>query len=294
MNELLLWISALGAGTDAAFKRRAAELLPAARGGPAAHNRAGWALGSLGHCEFGAAADGGWRVAPPVLAAGDPRGPTSAILCGARSAPLLAGLQAAAGDLVTIEVQPGAPDLVIVRAPSAAELSGVAAAAGIPVQWNAPLAALAAIQARPLVAFPEIPLPSGGWTVSRFSRSRVAWAASSVAEAGRKRRGLFRFASDRGTTHVFRHGPASREVPPAVAKYWVLGRRQRAMRVDLPRGLVSFPAVARPPGLADRALVLCSGRLPAFADGRIVYSGVTAPVAAAVSAALRAIAEGAD
>lgn len=294
LNELLLWLSATGAGTDATFRRKASELVPTARGGPAAHSRALWALGGLAHCEFGDAADGGWRVAPPVLAAGALQGEVSAILCGARSAQLLARVGAAAAERVSIEARPGAPDLVGVHAGSAADLIGIAREAGVPVQWNAPLAMLAAFRSESLCSLPETALPSGGWTVWRFSRSRMAWVDSSVAEAGRMRRGLFRFRSEYATRHVFRQAGVTRDAPPSIAKYWLLGRRQRAMRLDLSRGLVSFPAIARPPGLVDRALVMCSGRLPEIADGRLTYTGVTAPVAAAVSAALRGIAEGAE
>lgn len=294
MNELLLWLSAMGAGTDAAFRRKAAELVPVAHGGPAAHSRAMWALGRLAHCEFAEAANGGWRVAPPVLAAGEPSGEVTAILCGARSAQVMARLVAAAAGRLTVETQYGAPDLVMIRAASASEIISVARDAGIPVQWSAPMAMLAAFATPPLSNLPETTLPRGGWTVLRFSRSKIAWVDSSVAEAGRTRRGLFRFRSEYATRHFFRQGGITREAPPSIAKYWLLGRRHRAMRLDLSHGVASFPAIVRPPGLIDRALVMCSGRLPAMADGRLTYSGVTAPVAAAVSSALRAITEGAE
>ncbi|MER9585245.1 hypothetical protein [Mesorhizobium sp. M0276] len=294
MNELLLWVSAVASGTDATFKRKAAELLPSLRGGPAAHNRAMWAFGSLAHCEFGQAAGGGWRVAPPVFAAGDPATSATAVLCGARSDALLARLaSAAAGRMFTLP-QRGAPDLVRVEAASAGEMIGLAREMGIPVQWNAALAVLAAYRAPSPESFPETALPSGGWKVFRFSRSQMVWTASTVAEAGSTQRGLFRFTSDYGSRHIFRHGGISREVPPVVAKFWVLGRRQRAMRLDLSKGIASFPITVRPPGLLDRALVVCSGVLPSVAERQLVYSGVTSPVATGVSAALRNIGEGAN
>ncbi|WP_210215081.1 hypothetical protein, partial [Mesorhizobium sp. M4B.F.Ca.ET.089.01.1.1] len=87
------------------------------------------------------------------------------------------------------------------------------------------------------------------------------------------------------------HGGRCLAGDPAVAKFWVLGRRQRAMRLDLSKGIASFPITVRPPGLIDRALVVCSGMLPTVAERRLVYSGVTAPVAAAISDALRTIGE---
>jgi hypothetical protein len=294
MNELLLWASAVGSGTEASFKRKATELLPARRAGPAAHRRALWNLGSLAHCEFRDAADRGWRVAPPVLAAGDPIGPVSAVLCGARSGPLLARLNAAAEDSVSVRAQRDAPDLIEVRKGAAADLISISRDVGIPIQWNAPIAILAAFEAPSMGSYAETALPSGGWTVERFSRSGMNWVASSVADAGRKHRGLFRFKSDYDIRHVFRNGGITREVPPGIAKYWILGRRQRAMRINLSHGIASFPLAVRPPGLIDRALVVASGTLPTVSDRRLTYSGITAPVATAVAAALRAIGDGAD
>lgn len=190
--------------------------------------------------------------------------------------------------------QKEAPNLIRIESASTGELIDLAREARIPIQWNAPLAVIAAFRVPSAASFPETALPSGGWKVSRFSRSRMEWTASTVKEAGQAQRGLFRFTSDYGTRHIVRQGGTSHEAPPAIAKFWVLGRRQRAMRLDLSKGIVSFPITARPPGLIDRALVICSGALPAVVDRRLVYSGVTAPVAAAVMVALRSIGEGAE
>jgi len=294
VNELLLWMSALGSGSEAAFRRRVAELLPARRAGPSGYNRAVWSLGSLAHCEFGEAAGGGWRVAPSVIAAGDPAGPVSAVLCGARGAPLVAGLAAVIGGGMTVTAQRDGPDAIILAASEAGALGRVSRETGIPIQWNAPLAILSAFAPPPPASFVETTVPRGGWIVERFSHSKIAWLPSSVDEAGRALRGLFRFRSDYEVRHVYRQGDVTRDVSPAMAKYWVLGRRQRAMRLDLSRGQMSFPLAARPPGLIDRALVVASGTLPVLSDGRLTYSGITAPIAAATAAALRAIAKGAD
>ena len=294
MNELLLWASTVGTGGEAAFRRRAAELLRSHRSGPSAYSRAVWSLGSLAHCEFAEAAGGGWRVAPPVIAAGNPAGPVTAVLCGARTVPLVARLSAAAGGRMSVAAQRDAPDALVLSAPVAGELVRISREAGIPIQWNAPLAILSAFAPPSLASFEDTAVPRGGWNVERFSHSRIAWLPSSVEEATRTRRGLFRFRSDYDVRHIYRHGPVTRDVPPSIAKYWVLGRRQRAMRLDLSRGEVSFLLAARPPGLIDRALVVASGMLPAVADGRLTYSGITAPLAAAAAAALRAIAMGAD
>jgi hypothetical protein len=294
VNELLLWISGVGFGGEASFRRRAMELVPPRRTGPTAYRRALWGFGSLAHCEFGDAAGGGWRVAPPVIAAGDPAGTVSAVLCGARSALLVARLTAAAGEAMSVVAQRDAPDLILLSLPTAGDLIRVSRESGIPLQWNAPLAILSAFAPPPFGSFEDSAVPSGGWAVERFSHSRIAWVSSSVAEAGGVRRGLFRFRSEYAVRHIYRQGAVTRDVAPGIAKYWALGRRQRAMRLDLSRGQVSFPLAARPPGLIDRALVVASGMLPIPLDGRLIYSGITAPVAAATAAALRTIAMGAD
>lgn len=267
MNELLLWASAIGSGSESSFKRRATELVPARRGAPSAFSRSKWGLSSLAHCEFGEAAGDGWRVSPPVLAAGDPAGAVSAVLCGARSATLLGRLTEAAGGSVNVTGQRDGPDAVRIDMASADDLIRVSRQAGLPIQWNAALAVLAAFVPPPLSAFDETAVPTGGWKVERFSSSRAAWVASAVAEATRARRGLFRFGSDYDTRHIFKLDGIARRVQPGIAKYWSLGRRQRAMRLDLSRGEVSFPIATRPPGLIDRALVIASGTLPVPADG---------------------------
>ncbi len=195
---------------------------------------------------------------------------------------------------MTVAAQREAPDAVVLSASAAGELVRVSREARIPIQWNAPLAILSAFAPPPLASFGETTVPRGGWAVERFSHSKVVWLPSSVDEANRARRGLFRFRSDYDLRHVYRQGAVTRDVPPGLAKYWLLGRRQRAMRLDLTRGQASFPLAVRPPGLIDRALVVASGTLPVVSDGRLTYSGITAPVAAATAAALRAIAMGAD
>ncbi len=294
MNELLFWASAVGSGSGSIFKRRATELVSARRGAPSAFSRAIWSFNSLAHCEFGEASGEWWRVTPPVLAAGGPAGAVSAVLCGARSAPLLGRLMAAAGDSANVTEQRDGPDVIRIDMACADDLIRVSGQAGLPIQWNAPLAVLAAFVPPPLASFEESTVPTGGWAVERFSSSKTAWVASTVAEAVRAQRGLFRFKSDYDTRHIYKLAGVTRKVPPGIAKYWALGRRQRAMRLDLSRGQVSFPIAARPPGLIDRALVIASGALPALEGGRLTYSGINAPLAAVVAASLRAIATGAD
>ena len=140
MNALLLWMSARQSGSTGSFRSKVTELgLTRAR---SAHRVVQWNLEKLGHAEFGQASAGtGWRVAPPILAAGDPMRSPSAVLCGARTPALLDRLSS--GDVrKRRQIQSEGPDIVEIEAPSARALEGCAARASIEVQWNAPLAIL--------------------------------------------------------------------------------------------------------------------------------------------------------
>jgi hypothetical protein len=135
-----------------------------------------WNLGNLGHAEFVPSAGGdGWRIAPPVLVAGDPCRDGHALLCGARTAPMLARLSAIFGSQLSQRPQTGGPDIVQVNTPTARVLADQAAAAHIEIQWNAPLAILACCPRSSDLRLAPTDLPLGGWEVSRFSKSGLAW-----------------------------------------------------------------------------------------------------------------------
>jgi hypothetical protein len=293
MNELLLWMSARRSGSRQSLRAKVAELEPSGLRTGARYRQAEWDLSKLGHAEFGAASTGGpdWRIAPPVLAAGDYDEPCRAVLCGARTPRMIEALTAhAVSDSVDVRSQRLAPDLVSVSAASPDELAQLAAAAGFPLQWNAAMAVLMAATPPRAVPLERITMPIGGWTVSRFSKSQLAWVDSSVGEASSVAGGLFRFRAERQPTSyvlVERHEPYACD--PASAKYRILHRsrrRTRPMFYDAGSQELAVRTSCRPPALVDRALVICSGALPAFRDDRIIYGGVERGVAAAVAALL--------
>ena len=149
--------------------------------GRSPHRIAEWNLSKLGHAEFGPAAAGeGRRVAPPVLAAGDPSKSRRALLCGARTPALLGRLRTAAGPRLVTCAQTGGPDVAELDASSPEELGCIAQEAGIDVQWNAPLAVLACSPKPAVVRLDSADIPIGGWDVSRFSKSNLAWVPSTV------------------------------------------------------------------------------------------------------------------
>lgn len=288
MNELLLWMSARRSGSAQAFRSRVAEL-GVSHSGRALWRTAEWNLGKLAHAEFVPAADGdGWRIAPPVLAAGEPReGRIRAILCGARTPGLLARVVGAAGSArIDIQRQEDGPDIVGVTASTAGELENVAAAAGVRVQWNAPLALLCCATSPKAVVLQPATLPVGAWGVSQFSKSALDWEATTLRIASEARSGLFRFRSDYGTVHLLIKDGQPLTCEPAVGKYRILRPRNGVLLYSKADRILSIRASCRPPTLIERALVLCSGQLPAFTDGRINFRQVERSVAQAAAAAL--------
>src|SRR5262249_48169125 len=143
--ELLLWMSARGAGSFDSFKMRASAIDVRARSRVFASYRiAQWNLSVLGHAEFlDMAAGPGWRVAPPVISADDYQSPDRAVLCGARTTALLNRLSAAFGDSrLRATQQDAGPDLIEIIGCSAPLLAALATQARISLQWNAALSLL--------------------------------------------------------------------------------------------------------------------------------------------------------
>lgn len=138
MNDLLTWMSARRSGSMQSFRGRVAELYAdraRVRHSIAPHRVAAWSLAKLGHAEFEeAAGNAGWRIAPPVLAAGGIYGPARAVLCGARSSELLGRLPGRVGpERIEVSSQTAGPDVVELTALCARELTGIAHDAGIPI-----------------------------------------------------------------------------------------------------------------------------------------------------------------
>jgi hypothetical protein len=296
MNKLLLWMSARQTGSLASFRNFLTESQSAglaARRRSAPYRITAWNISKLGHAEFGTAAGGqGWRIAPPVLAAGAPEGFQQAVYCGARTDATLAALSRAAVGSLQLVQQPQAPDAVLLRAETPAALAAVAAECGIPLQWNAPLAVLAACQPVSMVSFEECPMPLGaGWTISRFSKSRLEWSDCSAAEARSAKTNLLRFRAEHAATaYVLHSGGRFWACDPAVGKYRVLTRRHRVLAYTAASEELRIAATCRPPELIERALVVSSGRLPQLHLGpphdQLVYSSISLATASSAAAML--------
>ncbi len=289
MDDLLLWLSAKGAGSWSQFRgaveelhvQRQASLLDDSGGERSGsdlpvYHEVRFALQRLAHIEFRSGDAGlAWRVVPPSVAL-IPGRDAFGLLCGARSAALLDRLRS----VVDVEMEPvdGGPQRIVLRARSETTIAARARELGLHVQESAPLAILCAVPAVRDVStwspaeIPEMP----GWTVHRFLPSQLQWTAIPQDEAARGATALFRFVMKHQRFYYLRWRGRSYKVPVQVGKYAVMGRRHADVAYDSDRGVLSVPAVARPPLLIERALILCSGVLPRFApsSGRLEYARV--------------------
>lgn len=288
MNNLLLWMTAKRAGSQRSFTVRAAESDPGSgRQRAPWHRVAQWNLARLCHAEFGDASIGaGWRIAPPVIAAGSPTGPCAAVLCGARAPGMVQRLSESRTATLQISVQADGPDIAELAAPDRSSLEAAAADAGIPLQWHSSLLLLTASIAPKARVLEPIQRPTGNWSVERFSKSRLRWVESSMDECERSKHGLFRFQSEIRREVALIEGSRAFSCDPSEAKFRILRRRNRALAYDRHTAEFSVVPACRPPLLIERALILCSGSLPAFRDDRLVYGRVPPTVAAAIGALL--------
>ncbi len=305
LDHLLLWLSAKGQGSWPQFRGAVEELCveqdfeqadaddegdrPARTSSDLpVYQRARFALQRLSHVEFFSTEAGhDWRVVPPTVAL-LPGDPSEGLLCGARSPELMQRLDRIADLHVVTADAPGMPQRILVRGAGQA-LS--AARLGLLVQ---PDAATAILSAAPGVrdpatwfrmAIPETP----GWTVHRFSSSRLGWVECTATDAMRKRSGLFRFVMKHQRFYYLRWRGRSYRVPVQVGKYAVMRRRRGLLAYDAATKTLSVPAICRPPLLIERALVLCSGLLPDFdpPSGRLEYTSVPPEVARLAAQLLR-------
>lgn len=282
-NKLLLWMSARGQGSWQQF-RAAVEELHLVGGQPeaetenedvvpfretfSAYQSLRLNLQRLGHAEFFAGAgESEWRVAPPTLAVTQSDGAWIGILAGARSLELLERLREAAASSVLETISfAHSPDQILIKASEEMTLKMVAMQSSVFFQQNAPIAILGCLPTvdDPVLRRPrELPFGSD-WKVERFSATRLAWVPATREQALGAIFGLFRFSfrHQRDTflcsNHSFFH------VPGQVGKFLLLKRRRsQVFRYDPATGNLTVPTICRPPFLIERALILCSGKIPA-------------------------------
>jgi len=145
----------------------------------------------------------------------------------------------------------------------------------------------------PVIRLPaEIPI-GAEWRIERFDALASGWKTSTRAEVDSGRRGLYRFSLAYRRHVLFCDGGSASEVPPSVGKFLAARRRRlKVMRYDSACRTLCLPSIFRPPLLVERALVLCSGRPPAYearaqASGLLTYLDIPADVAGLAASLLR-------
>jgi hypothetical protein len=270
-EQLLEWMSFKGFGE--------VQDLPAQLTGDSRAQHLADDLSMLGHIEMTALTT--WRIAPPVLAElpGELEEPITAVLCGARTAGVLAKLENACRRTeVEIDVtrQENRPSVVALRAATRQALTDTANRAGVPLQRNAAFTLLSCLPT--ISAWPRTPCAMVAGRVdkvSRFSRSKLAWVESSLADATNAHAGLFRIKREWDSVTIVKsndHGCA--RIDDRAGRLLVAAKC-RVARWDAKTHTLSLPLQLYPPALIARSLALCSGGLPAVAQRHLHFSGVT-------------------
>lgn len=237
-------------------------------------------LATLGHIELLSAAD--WKIAPPVLAAlpRRPDGGASAVLCGARTPGVLASLASACASAdVELDTQTAAarPSVIRVIAGSNSGLAAAASTAGIPLQLDAALTLLACTPT--IRDWPRTPCPMVAGrveTVRRFSRSRIGWTASTLAEATAARSGFFRIKRDWDWVSLLKTDVSECAYIDDRAGRLAAATKLKVAAWTAGSGALDLPSQLYPPTLIARALTLCTGFLPQYdaASRRISFPGI--------------------
>lgn len=288
-NELLLWLSARRGGSWGQFRSAAEEILADGDGGAGAvsYKDMRFVLEQLGHVDFnGRDEEGGWRVAPPVLAASLQPECFIGIVCGARSVQLMSRLRADHGAGCEISESNSYPSVVRYRVTELGTLSRIAADTGLGFQPDTPVKILSrAARVVQLGQSRPARLPFGrDFEVSRFGIGRVCrWIPSSDTEATHGPDGLYRFVRFQIPEHYLKLGGRVLRVDGQTAKFFLLAQRRRqVLRYDGFNRTLSVPGICRPPLLIDRALALCTGYPAAYEPRKrmLAYTGISEDVAA--------------
>jgi len=233
---------------------------------------------TLGHAEW--TAPNAWRIAPPVLAGLRRDGEFAAVLCGARTPKLLDSLAAAcgaAGTRLVAEHHGDKPATVMVAASSRELLADAAVRVGISLQNDAAFRILACTPT--VCQWPRTPCPMVQGrveTVRRFSRSRMHWVSSTLAEAADASAGFFRIQRDWDWVSLIKSSVQDAALIDDRAGRMAAAAKCKVVRWTRDSEVLSLPAQLYPPGIMARGLALCSGELPRFdrETRRIAFTGV--------------------
>ncbi len=235
-------------------------------------------LVTLGHAEWTGL--NAWRIAPPVLAGLRQNSDFAAILCGARTPRLLDGLaqaSRAAGTRISMVHRGDRPSTVMVTASSQELLTDTAVRAGVALQRDAALTLLACTPS--IREWPRRPCPMVQGrveTVRRFSKSKMHWVVSTLAEAANASAGFFRIQRDYDWVSLIKGSAQDAALIDDRAGRMAAAARCKVLLWNRESGMLSLPAQLYPPSTMARGLALCSGELPSFdrETRQIAFAGV--------------------
>ena len=170
-NELLMWLSARKDGSWPQFRGAVENLGLEDSSGEAGedtslplHQRVRFGLERLGHVEFDTEeCENGWRVVPPALALCQHDAVVTAVLCGARSLPLLKRIETSAGGMQIDRIPfPDCPDIIRIQSANAQDLRRIRAAGGTAVPARRARSVALGVAASQLCEKVAAPSPSSG------------------------------------------------------------------------------------------------------------------------------------
>ncbi len=277
LDLILDALSVIGAGSWNAF-RRLIDHSDEERYKPHEALRTLRALGYLDvEVDQRSAAPRRWSLSPPALLALPTR--KSAIVTGRRTPELIERLNAAASAEAADVVQSaadGRPSRILVDAEHSGVLQNIANAVAIPLIFDLPRRILERMPTihEILVAQAELFVPDE-CTFGRFDRASNSWRRTDASD-GRLAGGYqIRLPTGEQRNAVWTDG-VWRECGSATAKYaGAAAVGEHIMAYDEERQELTCLLGARPPGLFERALILCSGELPRTpGDHRCIYGNV--------------------
>ena len=299
-NHVLFWASALGTGTWHQFKSAVERLhLEDSEQEEAVdqknfplYQKVRLNLQRLGHVEFNGQEDG-WRVVPPVFAITQREGRIRAVLCGARSEPLLARIREASNGLGLLETPCDAcPDIICLEDWGSDRIEQTAKRLGILVQPSAPEAILINLPpVESLVNWVKGVMPFGeGWNKERFCVQTLSWQGETGQQSASGGPELLHFTRVGKPRYFIRMGTSGIEVPVQMGKFFVLmSTRRRVMFFNRKGAELSFRPICRPPLFVERALCMYSGFPAAFDPEQkvLVYKDIPEHVAQLAARNLR-------
>jgi hypothetical protein len=276
-DSILYWLSYLGSGSWAKFKKALAGLSPFEEetryDAAQARNR----LSDLGCADFFVNGSQNWRVCDPRLV-GLTGVPDSAMLTGARSPELIEGLGKAAerrGCAFEIQVGVDGPSRILLLGDEQ-RLAGAARDCNLPYR---PQEAISMSQKLPLL----LRLPSEEeqelhrWKVRSFDLKSLRWIDDVKLPLSARE---YEPSYNRREYYISDRQGKLRRLPKRAAIYASAAFQNIALiEYDRRKQEMIVPISAPLPEEFARTACLCSGILPRFEQRQLVYAGVTLEVA---------------